>query len=341
MEDVTFYTVCNAEFFLGLVALINSLVLSGHRSKIVVGSYGLTERQKSILHEHDLCHVFDLSKNVAQNPGQLKAFPSITGTDGIAVMIDTGMIITSSLRPMIDKARSGKVCAFANPINRWFPEWERIFDLPSPPRRDTYVCSCFVVIPTKSVPNLMSEWWDACARVHAMPTYQEAGGDFNGPVGQGDQDALNAVLLSKYPSDTVSLENPVKMVYRWEFPETRVIEVDTLDCRFRGGRPAILHAALTPKPWEPKGQANDIYHRFLRRLLTRPDVYISLPLDMLPASLRTGVRARLVRERAFLANMSLSGYVLSHSPYLVAQAARRFRSVARHVTSRARQHSRH
>lgn len=51
-SQVTFYTICNAAYFPGLVGPIDSLRLLGHHNSIVVLDCGLTSKQRDILSSH-------------------------------------------------------------------------------------------------------------------------------------------------------------------------------------------------------------------------------------------------------------------------------------------------
>ena len=103
----------------------------------------------------------------------------------------------------------------------------------------------------------------------------------SGPTAQGDQDALNALLMSDYPSDAVFLERVDGQVHRFSLRNVKTLDVRTLGCEFGGDRPVILHASCMPKPWMRKGAARDTYFTFLQRLLTGSDLQIRPPASML------------------------------------------------------------
>ena len=313
-DDVCFYTVCNASFFLGAVALINSLVLTGHRQPIVVGDCGLTPEQCAVLLQYDQVRLFKLDPNVVQNPAQHKAFPHIAGSTSIVVIIDSDMIVTGDLGRIIDKARNGSICVFPNPIeDRWFAQWQQIFSLSTPPRRQTYVCSCFLAVSVAHWPDMLGRWWSACEAIHSHPSYQE-GREWNAPTAQADQDALNAVLMSEFPQSAVSLEPADSQAYRWDFRLVQTVDSAKLLCRFRDSAPVILHAALTPKPWQKAGASNDTYFRFLRRLLLGPGLVVRPPTDMLNPVVSVGLISWFKRHRYFLVNMGIIEFCLSYLP---------------------------
>lgn len=329
-DDVCFYTISNASYFPGLVALINSLILTGHTQTIRVGDCGLTPAQKAVLATCGQVELIALDPAKIRNPGQYKAFAHIANATGIAVIIDSDMIVTGSLAPLIAQARRGGICAFPNPIDdRWYAQWEEIFALQRAPRRQVYVCSGFVAFSTDRWPHLLERWWQACEAIHSHPTYQE-GSEWDSPTAQSDQDALNAILMSEYETDAVSLAPIEKQVYRWDFRFLETRNPHTLECRFQGHTPLILHAALTSKPWEEKGAAHDTYFVFLRRLLLGRDVAIRLPPDLLTSVTASGLVPWFRRQSCFVKNMGIIEYGLSCLP--PATCIR-----ARHVKDRLRE----
>jgi hypothetical protein len=300
-QSVTFYTVCNARYFPGLVGLLNSLRLMGHDDPLVVGDSGLTEIQRKLLAPH--CTLFDLSDIVVRNPMQSKPFPFLLKPQGIVVFIDSDMIVTRSLNAALAAAAEGKICAFPDPdLHRWFAEWREIFDLPSAPRRQTYVCAGFVAFSTTYWPDLLERWWKACKRIRSLPTLYE-GAQHSDPYYAGDQDALNALLMSEFSFDALSLLPDDEQVYGWQFHRVHSVDAGTLSCQYMGRQPLLLHAAVGPKPWMRKGVRRHVYLRFLRRLLTAPDVALSVPPHLFEIWLRQGVASELACYGLSFANM--------------------------------------
>jgi hypothetical protein len=336
-DDACFFTISNEAYFPGVVALINSLVLTGHDYPIVVGDCGLTEQQQAVLLEYRRCRLFKLDPNMVQNPLQYKAFPYLAHADGVVVIIDSDMIVTGSLEPIIERARNGKLCVFANPDNRrWFSEWQDIFRLNTAPRQQTYICTGFQAFSVTHWPNLLEQWWNACRAIHSHPTYQETG-DMSGPTAQGDQDALNALLMSDYPSDAVFLERVDGQVHRFSLRNVKTLDVRTLGCEFGGDRPVILHASCMPKPWMRKGAARDTYFIFLQRLLTGSDLQIRPPASMLDGLLSPGVSGWILRHRHFLSNMGFKALAISYCPHRFQKAARQAKATMKRPLARWRQ----
>jgi hypothetical protein len=141
--DATFYAVGDSRYFLPLVALLNSLRLTGHQHELVVGDCGLTADQRAQL--RPCCRVFPLRDQTQRHPVLFKPFPYLWRPTGTVVIIDADMIVTGPLEPILSLAGQGKICAYPDPDHdRWFAEWQQLFDLAGAPRHQTYVSSHFV-----------------------------------------------------------------------------------------------------------------------------------------------------------------------------------------------------
>jgi hypothetical protein len=132
-DEVTFYAVSDERFFVGMVGLINSLRLMGYEQRVVVLDCGLTEHQRNVLNPE--CELVVLPDSQALNPQLLKPFANLMHPKGTVVILDSDLVITRPLDPMLQAARNGKVCVCADPESeRWFAEWEQLFGLPRAPR---------------------------------------------------------------------------------------------------------------------------------------------------------------------------------------------------------------
>jgi len=298
-EEVVFYSVCNSDFFLGLVVLINSLRLLGHNERVVVLDCGLLPEQVAILSGH--CTLVRLAVGEASDPMFYKPFAHLLEPRGIAIILDDDMIVTSRLDGVVSAAREGKICAFANPDARWFEEWKTIFGMEKPLRRQPYVTTSFVAFSNERWPRLIGQWWSYCKRVCTRPTvYQRASNE--DPVSTGDQDALNALLSNEYPQDALLVLPDIGIVQCSMQPSTP-IDVATLQCSFQGERPLVLHWPGRPKPWHWRGRdwrgwiqfsTGNPFVAFMHRLLTWDDVAIKVPAHALPLRLRPGLAGALV-----------------------------------------------
>jgi hypothetical protein len=299
---LTFFTVCDGAYFVGLVALLNSLRLLGHHDPVVVGDCGLRREQRDVLAGH--CTLLPLAREMVVNPIQFKPFANLCHPEGLVVVIDSDMIVTRHLGALIEAAAKGQIALFPDPEqDRWFREWQEIFALPRPPRRQTYVCSGLIAFSAAHWPDFLSEWWTACSLISSHSTYQEKSGDT--PTAQGDQDALNALLMTVYPSTALAIQPREEQVFRWDFRNhVELKDSATLRCRSRSHDAVVLHACLAPKPWQRSGFRHNVYTRLLRRLLHGPDVAITVPPEMLPIWLREGAKAAAARTILSIANMT-------------------------------------
>ncbi len=133
--DVTHYTISDHGFFLGTVALLNSLRLTGNLGELVVLDAGLTPNERDLLAAHGT--VFAPPKEVDGHPSIMKPYPHLLEPCGVIVLIDSDMIVTGSLDHVFELARDGRICAYPESKPRWFAEWHKVLKLPhpaSPPR---------------------------------------------------------------------------------------------------------------------------------------------------------------------------------------------------------------
>ena len=93
--EATFYTIADAGFFPGLVALLNSLRLTGNSGELVVLDRGLTTAQRGLLEGQ--VSLVELPEAPAGSPILLKPYPGVVGASGTIVLIDSDMIVTRSL----------------------------------------------------------------------------------------------------------------------------------------------------------------------------------------------------------------------------------------------------
>ncbi|MGV0027652.1 hypothetical protein [Phormidesmis priestleyi] len=324
-DQVTFYTIANARYFIGLVALLNSLRLVGHSETLVVLDCGLTEDQQALLSPH--CQLVEMPKQLASNPTLFKPFPYLVKPEGTVVIIDSDMIVTQLLTPILSRAAGGKICAFPDPEHdRWFPEWQSLFELTHELRRQVYVNAGFVVFSTVYWPDLLKSWWQACHKILSHPTIAE--GVEDGPSAQADQDALNALLMSVIPIDALALQPIQEESYR-DFQNVEVMDEKTLACRYQNHFTTILHCCSSPKSWETQALSevgyNDAYVRLLRRLVVGQDVSLSLPSEQLPIWLHQGILGDLAFQSLDLFNQWVRPF------FRVVKRSISFKSVARRI----------
>jgi hypothetical protein len=304
-KEQTFFTVSDSGFFLGTVALLNSLRLTGHTQELVVLDCGYTEKQKTILAPY--CRLIPFDRSRAVSPTCFKPFPHLADPSGVVVIIDSDMIVTRSLREILDVAGSGRVCAFADSSpGRWFQEWQGLFDLPGPPRHQTYVNSGFVALSVTHWPDLLPDWWKACQRLWTKPFVRGSRSD---PVQFPDQDSLNALLMSNVPKEALDVLPIERTPFGSLLTHVRVEDAALLRCSCRGVPTSLLHNSGEPKPWDPRLRSawrkwRPAYVGLLRRVLAAPDVTVKVPASELPPWLRSGLRGAVL-ERSVSASATL------------------------------------
>jgi hypothetical protein len=293
-DGVAFYCVASARYFPGAVAMINSLRLIGHREPIHVLGWGLTPAQAELLSQQATV----VQAPPGREPFTLKPFLPLRDPTDVMVLIDTDMIVTRPLDPLIEAASRGSVVAFRDHADRFRPEWGPMLDL-EPLRRQPYLCSGLVAMGRSSGEGVLRAIEDLQARVDYERSYFGRH-DTSYPLLYADQDVLNAILASQVESERiVALEH--RLAPMTPFEGLEVIDSKTLRCEYRDGtQPYLLHHSLAPKPWEAHGGEGP-YTGLLRRLLAGPDVALRMPRRAIPSTLRSrrlaGVRRAGAKAR--------------------------------------------
>ena len=281
----TFFSLGDDKYFLGTVGLINSLQVTGHTGEIVILDCGFAPDQRQLL--ATTCTLVqppdDYSGHFSMD---LKLVAPRTHQSDVTIMIDSDIIVTGPLDDVIASAENGNIVAYADPeSDRWFAEWEQIFELPCAPRHAAYVCAGFVAFSQRHHPELLDHWLAACKHLPKTSTT----GAVHAAVAQSDQDALNAVLMSKYPQGTVDLRQAPEAPQAHELRVgVAVHDVRTLRCSYDGQDTLMLHSAGRPKPWIRLGARKNAYTTLLTRLLASDDAAISVPRSAIPSWLRDG-----------------------------------------------------
>lgn len=316
---LSYYTVSNHAYFVGTVALLNSLRLTGNHGELVVLDAGLTADERATLARR--ATVVEMPEN-RDHPWLLKPFPHLFGASGLIVMIDSDIIVTGSLAELATLAEEGKICVYPawtrEARGRWFPEWEQMLGLRAPLRRQEWVHDGIVVFDCARWPGLLERWWEVCGagRSEELST---SGWGFN-----GDADALNALLMSELPADAVAVRPEGEEVFAGD---VRIDDIRSLRCSV-GGRPArVIHVPDRPKPWEPLGwsrRGGGVYLRLMRRLLFADGAVLALHPRDVPLLLRPGLGARLALS-ALGALTAVTVAVARRVPDPVAERLRRRR----------------
>ena len=186
--------------------------------------------------------LYELPEERFVHPYLVKPFPALMELQGVVVLVDSDMIVTTALEPILERAAGGKICAFPNHYSalwRRFDEWSEIFGLAAPLRSEIYLNSGFVAVSVDHWPALFRRWWEACEQIEI---HLESGGDPE-LVDQPDQDALNAILRSEITPEAVE----VLPAYEWHLDRVEIEDERTLRCRAGEQMQPLLHTPRTPK----------------------------------------------------------------------------------------------
>ncbi len=296
------YTLADSAYFVGLVALLNSLHVTGNRYELVVLDCGLDERQRAMMRDH--ATIVPLPPETARRNVLAKPYVDrLTTPDEIVVWIDSDVIVTGSLAPILASAAEGRICAF--PVDwpeqrtRSCPEWSTLFSLTAPVRPGTYVNAGFCAFAAGQWPTLLDRWSQLCARIPDGVTFK---GDIaSNPLWAGDQDALNALLMSELPDGAVHLLPESEAVFPPDMERVDVVDLERLTCTIGGNAVTMLHYSWVPKPWAPRAwrrmqrPLRDAYARILPRLAFGDDVPVVLDPDDVPQWLRPGALGATAR----------------------------------------------
>ena len=99
-ERVRIYTLADSTYFVGLVALLNSLYVTGNRYELVVLDCGLDERQRARVGEH--ATIVQLPPETARRNVLAKPYVHRLATPSeLVVWIDSDVIVTGRLDPIL------------------------------------------------------------------------------------------------------------------------------------------------------------------------------------------------------------------------------------------------
>jgi lipopolysaccharide biosynthesis glycosyltransferase len=211
----------------------------------------------------------------------------------VMVLIDADIIVTRPLTGLIDEARSGKIVAFADTIDRFDERWSELLGLGTL-RRQPYVNSGLLVAERQLGTRLL-ERVSTCSEQVDVARSCIGNGSPDYPFYYLDQDVLNA-LLATYAAEELELLDH-RLAPFPPFVGVRVVDEAALRCSYEDGRePFALHH-IQCKPWISATRWN-VYSHLLARLLLREDVALPLRRDEVPLRLRTGGIAWLEKRRS-------------------------------------------
>jgi hypothetical protein len=312
----TYYTVSDERYFVGTVGLLNSLRLTGNDGELVILDRGLAAWQKGLLAPH--ATVVDLPELRDIHYWLLKGAPALVPRPGLAVLIDSDIIVTMSLDDILDVSAGGAIYSYPDhhlARERWFPEWSDAFGLTAPLRRgQTYVNVGFVAFSQDHWPRLFERVREVCERVPASEVH--VGRSFQ-PFWAGDQDAMNALFMSEIPAESMVVGPSHEAVYWDAHRDVEIVDPITLSCVYDQWDVRLLHAASRPKPWLGdfwrRVRMDDAYVRLLRRLLFDPEAPVTISPDKTVFWLRPDPASRFTAKLLSLfddtASFALRAYV--------------------------------
>jgi len=288
---VTVYTLADASYFPGLVGLVNSLRLTGNPYEVVAIDGGLADWHRELLAPE--VRVVPRPPSWTDSPYLWKAVVAQLRPEGVLIWLDSDILVTRSLADVVEVARQGRICVIRDDwepgVERFFPEWEGLFELAAPCRRQTYVNAGFFAFDVARWPTLLDRWADCCRRI--PPEGILHGDHATDPLWGGDQDALNALLMSEIPSGAVEYLPSGEMAHARGMAAVRVVDRSRLVVSAPGASPRLLHYTWQPKPWQPEGWRRvkpEAYVSLLIRSLYGEGAAVRPPRSSVPLWLRPG-----------------------------------------------------
>jgi hypothetical protein len=274
--------------------MVNSLRLSGNRGNVVVVDGGLTPPQREQLAE--VATVVEPPKPVeGGHPLSMKPSIYLLKPEGVVVLVDSDMIVTRPIDDLVARAQEGKIVVFPDHVSkyeRWFPEWEELFELDAAPERRLYVNAGFVALSVERWPRFLERWYRATRRIPPEQIQR----DPRDPAWAADQDALNAILMSEVAREDVWVGPEWESIHPDGLRRVRIVDEDRLTCTYRGSQTTVLHFSLYPKPWQRRAwwriTHEDAYVALMPRVLFGRDVPLRPAEDELPFWARPGSTAR-------------------------------------------------
>ena len=244
--EASFYTIADAGFFPGLVALLNSLRLTGNTGELVALDRGLTTAQRRLLEGH--VSLVELPEAPAGSPILLKPYPGQVGASGTIVLIDSDMVVTRSLDEIAALAARRADLRLSRPQAAPRPLVRRVGAgagaARSPAAAD---------VPERGLSRALDRALARPARplVGALrpgSARRSISRRFEQPFWAGDQDVLNAILASEIPEEALAELPEDGEAYPDDLLETVIVDERTLHCDSAGTRPRSSTTRSAPRP---------------------------------------------------------------------------------------------
>jgi hypothetical protein len=294
-SPAAFYCVSSGEYFLGAVAMVNSLRLLGHSEPIFILDCGMSPTQRELVSDE----VTVVPAPDDSQPFLLKTILPLRHPAEVMVLIDADMIVTRSLADLIERASQGRAVAVEDRLDRFVPEWGELLGLGTAHRRP-YISSSLMFLGGNFGSRVITDVGEAFGRIDMRGTaYFGPERGFQGtfdiasmehPWCFADQDVFNAVLsVEAAPGQLQTLD--ARLTAAPPFTGVSVLNQQTLRCAYDDGtEPYVLHHVFPVKPWlDPT--IPGVYSQLLTRLLHGEDVAVRVPNRELPPHMQSGLLA--------------------------------------------------
>ena len=267
MGGVEVFTVVDRDYFLGGAAM--ALTVSHHLpdAGITFLDHGLEPDQRAwlaaryrVVDPPDRLHPYAAKSFAVQHLDQLDP-------DGVLVLADADLVATGPWRDYVASARAGALVAAIDPQpERRFDEWCALFGVEGPVTPRPYVNSGLVFWSLRHHRALLERWAEICASLG------ERGGaqTFGSPATFGDQDVLDALLMTEFTATPVDVRPDTEIVVSATMYGCRTPDPASLTCIGPAGPVRALHSVQRDKPWRlrsARAVEGAAYARILRAVL--------------------------------------------------------------------------
>lgn len=282
--ELAYYTVATAPYYLGVVALLNSLRRLGERAPLIVLDCGLTPVQRARL--AGVATVIDA--DAGTHPYMQKAAGLLARPAEVMVFIDADIIVTRPLGPLLTEAAAGRLVAFEDFHNhdRFFAQWSspelgRAHQMP-------YVNSGFFAVSWETGRQFLPLFAHTLQALDLTETLVHRGTP-NDPYFYPDQDVLNAILCTRFDGGVTRIERRMAPFQPFVGVEPAAGDAAvTADgpalCSYADGTTPFLLHHTHRKPWNAPVPTNP-YSRLFSMLVTAPDACLPIAPRELPRRL--------------------------------------------------------
>ena len=181
-----------------------------------------------------------------------------------------------------------------NDIEAYLAKSQDVFELEAPLRKQRYANAGLVAFSTEHWPDFLERWERACTHIDPSRIFD---GNWHQPFWAGDQDALNALLMSEVPADAIAEGDQAETLLFDSVNDGTIEDEKTLRLSLNGVPIRFIHYGLSPKAWQRQGwrriREDDTYARLLPRVLFADDVAVRLRGTRVPLWIRPGPIGRL------------------------------------------------